>query len=86
MTNRPAPSMAGLALSFLSKFFQVLLLQFSSNVVARVRSCLPLAGLLLLGRAQDEAISVSAGGWAFDHWYATLLCRMSTLAAHEVSA
>ena len=57
VTNRPALSMAGLALSFLSKFFPVLLLQFSSNVVARVRSCLPLAGLLLLGRAQDEAIS-----------------------------
>ncbi len=44
-----------------------------------------LAGLLLLGHAQDEAISGSAGSWAFDQ-YATLLCRMSTLAAHEVSA
>src|SRR6266852_4159317 len=57
VTNRPALSMGSLALSFLSKFFPVLLFQFSSNVVARVRSCLPLAGLLLLGRAQDEAIS-----------------------------
>ena len=39
----------------------------SSNVVVRIQSCLPLAGLLLLGHAQDEAISGSAGSWAFDH-------------------
>src|SRR5439155_1055847 len=36
--------------------------EFSSDVVARIRSRLPLAGLLLLGRAQVEAIYGSAGG------------------------
>src|SRR5260370_534884 len=36
--------------------------ELSSDVVARIRSRLRLAGLLLLGRAQGETISGSAGG------------------------
>ena len=39
--------------------------EFSADFVARIRSRLRLAGLLLLGRTQDEAISGSAGRWPF---------------------
>ena len=36
--------------------------------------------------AQVEAVSGAAAGGAFDDWYTTRVCRMSTLAAHAVSA
>jgi hypothetical protein len=52
----------------------------SSDVVFRIRSCIPLAGLQYLDDVQEEAISYSAADWVSVDGPATRFRRMSLTA------